>query len=193
VTVFYGTPWRTGDIGGGINEFVDALPSDSWVCIRDGDTLFLTPNWGYQVEQVIARYGRQFAVIGAMCNRLKSPFQLHEGRFSDEADIGKHRDIALERWQRYGAHVREVPGPLAGMCMIFNKRTWQQTPFVGRSIYFDKVFCGDVKRAGGRLGVAQGIYLFHLYRWGTANPFDSVEHLNHEDRNRDCHDARANG
>lgn len=177
MTIFYGTPWRTGDIGGGINEFVAALPRDSWVCIRDGDTLFLTSDWGTQVEQIIARSGAHFSVIGAMANRLASPYQLHGGAISECGDITTHREIAQQRWREHGAAVREVPGPIAGMCMLFHRRVWERVPFPEHSIFFDKIFCSRVRHEGGRLGVALGLYLFHLYRWGEADPVKSVGHL----------------
>jgi hypothetical protein len=175
--VFYSTPWRTGDIGGGINDFIAAVPTDSWICVRDGDTLFLTADWGAQIEQIIARHGANYAVIGAMTNRVRSPYQLHGGVISDNGDISHHCAIASDRWATYGTSVRDIPGPLAGMCLIFNRRVWERTPFEPRSIYFDKLFSSAVRKAGGRLGVAQGLYLFHLYRWGSADPINNVEHL----------------
>lgn len=177
MNVYHGTPWRTGDIGGGINAFVETLPADAWVCIRDGDTLFLTPDWGAQIERVIEQHGARYAVIGAMTNRLRSPYQLHGGVISQDPDISHHREIALTRRDEFGASVREVPGPVAGMCLIFNRRTWERTPFEPRSIYFDKQFSNAVREAGGRLGVAQGLYLFHLYRWGCEDPANHTEHL----------------
>jgi len=176
--IFHSTPWQTGNIGGGLNAFVDLLPDDAWVCLRDGDTLWLSPSWGEQVEQVVAAHGDAFSVIGAMTNRLRSPLQLHGGLFSDEADIGRHRDIALQRWEEHGPLVQPLrAGVLAGMCLIFPKRVWRAHPFVERSLLFDQRFCGDVRAAGGQLGVALGLYLFHLYRWGRRNPYSSVGHL----------------
>ena len=39
-------PWMTGNIGGGLNAAIERLPDDAWICARDGDTLFLMPQWG---------------------------------------------------------------------------------------------------------------------------------------------------
>jgi hypothetical protein len=177
MSVFYVTPWKTGDIGGGINESLALLPSDAWVCVRDGDTMFLSADWGAQVEQIIARNGVRFDVIGAMTNRLRSRYQLHDGAISEVGDIGYHREIARQRWRDYGASVGEVPGPLAGMCLIFHRSVWERVPFEPYTIWFDKRFSSRVRELGGRLGVAHGLYLFHLYRWGEADPANSIEHL----------------
>lgn len=170
-------PWKTGNIGGGLNEAIALLPDDAWVCVRDGDTLFLTPQWGKQIEAVVEAQREHYAVIGAMTNRLRSPEQLHGGRISDEVDIGVHVGIAKERWNAYGTAVRPLQDVAAGMLMIFSKQSWRTHPFVEKSIYFDRLFCEEARSRGGRIGVALGLYLFHLYRWGHPNPASYVGHL----------------
>lgn len=175
--VHYVTPWLTGDIGGGLNAAISLLPEDAWVCVRDGDSMFLLPDWGRQIEQIIAEHGDQFAVIGCMTNRLRAEYQLHEGTISDEPDIGRHLAIAQARQSEHGASVVPVDGPVAGLCMIFRRSTWERHPFPRRSFNFDQHFCHAVTREGGRIGVALGLYLFHLYRWGQANPCRYRDHL----------------
>lgn len=176
--IWHATPWLSGDIGGGLNAFVERLPEDAWVCLRDGDTIWLTPDWGDQVERVVAEHGERFAVIGAMTNRLRSPHQLHGGIMSADPDIGRHRDIALKRWAEHGTAVQPLHrGVLAGMCLIFPKRVWTEHPFEERSIRYDLTFSMAVRAGGGRLGIALGLYLFHLYRWGAGNPLASTAHL----------------
>lgn len=176
--IYHMTPWLTGDIGGGINGFVRCLPDDAWVCLRDGDTSFLMPQWGKQVEAIVAEHGDTFDLIGAMTNRIRAPYQLHEGVFSEEADLSRHVGIATQRWGGYGTAVAPVPyGPIAGFLMLFRKSTWARHPFPERSIYFDSAFTDAVRHNGGKVGVALGLYVLHLYRWGKANPTGHVAHL----------------
>jgi hypothetical protein len=175
--IYHLTAWKTGDIGGGLNAAIEPLPDDAWICARDGDTLFLTPTWGKLVEQIVEQNGDDYAVIGCMTNRLRAPYQLHGGKLSEEADIGVHVQIAQQRQQTYGASVQAVSGPVAGLCLIFRKATWARHPFVTRSIYFDQFFCDAARSNHGRVGVALGLYLFHLYRWGKPNPVGYVGHL----------------
>lgn len=175
--IYHLTPWLTGNIGGGLNASIGLLPDDAWVCIRDGDTLFLTDAWGAQLEQVVAALPEGMDVVGCMTNRLRAPYQLHGGQISPVADIGHHRRIAYERWEAHGPAVAEVPGPVAGMLMLFRKATWERHPFVERSVYFDRDFCAAARQHGSRVGVALGIYLFHLYRWGQRDPTRAVAHL----------------
>lgn len=176
--VFYLTPFKAGDIGGGINDSLSRLPTDSWVCIRDADTMFLTPQQQKQIAD-IAGANPEFDVIGCMTNRLRSPYQTHGGQLSDEPDIRVHLQIAEELESRHWGELVELPAPevVAGMLMLFRVSLWQKIKFQQRSIYFDKQFCAAVRAAGGKLAIARGVYLFHLYRFGKPNPCDYTAHL----------------
>ncbi|EIC82165.1 hypothetical protein [Serratia sp. M24T3] len=176
--IFHLTPFQSGNIGGGINDSISLLPVDAWVCIRDADTMFLTPRQQQQLVD-IASADPEFDVIGCMTNRLRSPHQTHGGQLSDEPDIRIHMQIAeeLER-ARYGELV-ELPAPnvVAGMLMLFRVSLWETVKFTPRSIYFDKQFCSAVRARGGKLAIAKGIYLFHLYRFNKPDPCNYLEHL----------------
>lgn len=176
--IYHLTPWLSGDIGGGLNAAIECLPADAWVCLRDGDTMFLTPQWGKQVEQIVAAHGDEFDLIGCMTNRIRAPYQLHDERLSDEPDVGVHVEIAKRRWNQYGSLVQTLPdGPVAGFLMLFRRATWARHPFQRGSIYFDQKFTTDVRCFGGKVGLALGLYVFHLYRWGARVPAASVAHL----------------
>lgn len=176
--IFHITPWLTGNIGGGLNASIGLLPDDAWVCIRDGDTMFLTPNWGEQIEQIAAQRPTGMDVIGCMTNRLRAPLQLHGGALSNDTDLGNHIAIANQRWEEFGTECRDAQNePVAGMLLLFSKATWERHPFVERSVYFDRDFCAAARAQGSRVGVALGLYIFHAYRWGQAYPASYVEHL----------------
>lgn len=177
--IHYVIPWKTGDIGGGINEAIAAIDPgrDDWICVRDGDTMFLTGRWG-QLIQAIVDANKDYELIGCLTNRVRAAYQLYGGDFSEEADIGKHLAIAQQCELDHKSFVKPVPtGPIAGMFMLFPRRVWEREPFAVRSIYFDQEFTAAVRRAGGKVGVAWGIYLFHLYRWGQVDPFGYKDHL----------------
>jgi hypothetical protein len=176
--IYHLTPWLTGNIGGGINAAIDCLPDDAWICLRDGDTCFLTPQWGKQVEAVVAANGDKHPLIGAMTNRLRAEYQLHDGMLSEDPDLSRHVRIAGERWDEYGTKVAPVViGPVSGMLMLFRKSTWARHPFPEHSIYFDQAFTEAVRQDGGKPAIALGMYVLHLYRWGKPNPASNVAHL----------------
>lgn len=172
-------PWKTGDIGGGINEAIAATapgPKD-WICVRDGDTMFLTSRWGEQIEEIVAD-NSDYELIGCLTNRLRAPYQCFGGKLSSIANVGSHVRRAAVCLLQHGSFVKPLEdGPIAGMFMLFPVRVWDRFPFPERSIYFDQQFTGRIRAEGGKVGVALGMYLFHLYRWGQADPASYKDHL----------------
>lgn len=166
---------QSKNIGSEYNKCISELPDDCYICLRDQDTLPLRPDWGNQIYQVI-QANPDFDIIGCMTNRLRAAYQLAAGQFSNDADISNHIEIANKLWDNHNTLVTDVPG-VAGMCMIFHKYVWEQIKFEENSIFFDKSFCDKARRLGMKVGVAKGVYMFHLYRWGQVDPFSYKEHL----------------
>lgn len=178
----YITPFSTGrhkfgypNIGGEYNEVISELPDDCWIVLRDGDTMFLTSDWGHQIKQIIEA-NMEYDLITCMTNRLGVPEQLWHGEIT-EGDISRQIEIGKIAWKDHKTTV--VPAKLAaGLCMIFHKSTWEKVGgFPEHDITFDRVFSAKVLKHGGKIGIAKGLYLFHLYRWGEKNPKQSIKHL----------------
>lgn len=172
--IHYITPFSSDkNIGKEYNDRIAELPEDCYICLRDGDSMFLTPDWGKQIEEIILA-NPQFQLIGCVTNRLRGGAQVIEGMF-DEGDISKHIQTALSLQSKR----TEVLGAMgiAGLCMIFHKSVWNKVKFQERSIKFDSQFCGGVAGLGMRIGIATGLYLFHLYRWGKEDARNYTKHL----------------
>jgi hypothetical protein len=175
--IHYITPFATDkNIGREYNARIEELPDDCWIVLRDGDTLFLTPNWGAQIEAIIQRHKDSFGVISCVTNRLRGLHQLHNHTFSECGDISKHVNIANALQEDYFDEVQSTDS-IAGLCMIFSKETWKAHPFKENTLKFDSLFCSAIRKAGGKIGIAKGLYLFHLYRWGKEHPADYIDHL----------------
>ena len=62
--------------------------------------------------------------------------------------------------------------------MVFHKSLWEKVGgFREDQTFFDKYFSYDVYDKGGVCMIAKGLYIFHLYRWGSLNPVSEVKHL----------------
>lgn len=166
---------QSKNIGAEYNKCISELPDDCYICLRDQDTLPLRSDWGNQIYQVI-QSNAYFDIIGCMTNRLRAPYQLAAGQFSNDPDISNHIQIANELWNQHNTLVTDVPG-VAGMCMIFRKSVWEKIRFEENSIFFDKQFCENAQKLGMHIGVARGVYMFHLYRFGQKDPFNYKKHL----------------
>lgn len=177
VYVNYLTPFRSDkNIGRAYNEACATAPEGSWICLRDPDTMFLQPDSQALIEQIVAS-DPPFDLIGCRTNRLRGDHQCIRMMF-DEKNIGPHIEIARELADKNKTLIISTTEPIAGMFMLFKKSLWDRIKFDETAIRFtDKKFSADVMAAGGKLGVAQGFYLFHLYRWGSNNPYTDIEHL----------------
>ena len=178
--IFHLTPYLTGNIGKGINDTIRALPEDSWICVRDIDTMFLLPEQPAWLEHLVAS-SPSYDVIGATCNRLGSAFQLHDYHRSEDPNILHHIEIAKQARTQWGDQIEEVPFglPLAGFFLLFRKSLWHEIPFEERSIQFDFIFSAALHDNSKRLGILRGMYLFHTYRLGSDDPRKDVSHLIH--------------
>lgn len=178
----YITPFSTEskfgypNIGGEYNQVISELPDDCWIVLRDGDTMFLTSDWGHQIMKIIEA-NQNYDLITCMTNRLGVPDQLIYGAMLNGVEIQKHIEIAGVCWNDHKTDLK--PAKLAaGLCMIFHKSTWLKVGgFPEYDITFDRVFSAKVLMNGGKIGIAKGLYLFHLYRWGEKNPQQSIKHL----------------
>lgn len=176
--IHYLVPYATdGNIGRALNEAIEAVPdSDDWVVIRDGDTTFINSNWGRHIEETLRKHGDKYEVFGALTNRIKSPRQQVPGMF-DEMDLRKHVETGFRLEEEKWAQVQDGGGGVAGFFMAFRKSTWEKTPFRERERAFDTLFCKEVRKQGGRIGIMSGLYLIHIYRLWSHNPISDTKHL----------------
>lgn len=167
----YGFP----NIGGAYNEAINELPSDCWVVLNDQDVLFLTSDTANHIKEIIES-NPEYDLITCMTNRLGVKEQLWYGQFM-EGDISHQIEVAKTSWQDHGTTV--IPSRLAaGLCMIFRKSLWVKVGgFPEFDITFDRVFSQKVIKSGGKIGIARGLYIFHLYRYQEKNPQNSIKHL----------------
>lgn len=181
-------PWAEDlNIGRVYNEAVNLLPEDCWAVIRDGDTMWLPEEWGNQVAAVIDEAEREgFGFVGVMTNRLGSPDQLHKGKFSNRHGAKEHKNIADRRWEQHGSTIKPFHKRIGGPVMIFPKAVWEKVGGFreGRGIapQTDSVFAKAIRRKGGKVGIAPGLYVQHLYRPDCREINDARHHYHHLQR-----------
>ena len=183
VNVHHISPARSDkNYGKAINDIVRLLPDDSWVCLRDIDTLPLDHSaFIRQCEEIAAK--NEFGLVSCMTNRLGLPHQLINGRSQPEHSINLNREVhrAKALAKQYGSQVDETEKEVAGVMMLFPKKVWADVGgFREGGILFghqllDNVFYEAVRDKGYRVAIAPGIYLLHLYRWGKDRR--NKEHL----------------
>lgn len=175
MTVHYISPYSTDkNFGKAINDACSIVPDSDYICLRDGDSMFLTSSWGAQIEETIKRHGRKYSLICCLTNRLGRPIQRYKGEFSTNTDIMHHYSIAEELEREHWAEVEDitVKRRVAGMFMLFPKTLWNSIKFEENTAQFDDRFSNAVVRKGKKLGLMKGLYVFHFYRL-NKNPRDT--------------------
>ena len=178
IPIYYFTPAR-GDknIGKAINDHVRSIQEDdAWICLRDCDTMFLTPNYAKHIEEIVEKYKETYDVIGCMTNRVGMKYQLINGQLSEDTDVRHHMNLAHKLEEEKYAQVVKSPTYIAGFFMVFSKKAWLEHSFeegsilikkkVGNKIeigFFDYWFSNYFHKKR-RVGLATGLYIFHLYR-----------------------------
>lgn len=178
--IHYSNPFSTEkNIGKAYNEFCENVPDGDWICLQDGDMMYLTPDWGAQIEQVVNTYGNRFDLIGCITNRLGRSIQLAEGVDYNNHDMKYHYKIAQKISQDNFGKVEDITKKryIAGMFMLFPKTTWQKNKFPENDPAFDDAFSKSITKAGGKLGLMTGLYVYHAYRIWSDAPRHDRKHL----------------
>jgi len=164
------------NIGGEYNKCINELPDDCWVVLMDQDVLPLTSDFGNHVAEIIEA-NQHLDLIGCMTNRVGINQLCVSKELFNETDITVHIAKSNELWQLNGTKT-EPFNLVPGYFMLFRKSLWEKVVgFPEFDITFDRVFSSKVIKSGGKIGIATGLYLFHLYRFGEINPKQSVKHL----------------
>lgn len=174
MNIWYLSPYALDlNIGKSYNEQICLLPADSTICIRDHDTI-LFPNAGNHIPAIIEANPR-FDIITCLTNRVGVGLHCVPGMF-DVDSILEHQNKAAQLWSIYGTETIAT-GVAPGFCMIFHKSVWERVGgFTENSIFFDREFSNAVRK-WGRIGLAKGLYILHLYRYNKASPKNSIQHL----------------
>lgn len=161
------------NIGKAYNDTIAQLSND-WICITDQDTLKFE-GFAQRVKS-ITDISKNNYLITCKTNRLRKTNKCIEPGFYEEDSINTHQSLYHSLWRTYGNELTPI-GLVPGMCMIFHKELWGKVKFQENSIVFDTQFSRSVLRAGGKLFIAKGLYIFHLYRWGKQNAENNIDHL----------------
>jgi GT2 family glycosyltransferase len=106
-----------------------------------------------------------------------------------------HMKIGKQLSSMHGSRVEPLNTTIAGFFMLFSVDIWRKAggfregkirmdldgndymKHKSKDKFFDWHFCNDAIKAGGKIGIARGIYVFHLYRPWSNNPKRATEHL----------------
>lgn len=168
MNIHYISPYDSSpqkNIGGAINCAIEQLNAadEDWIVHVDQDVLWLLHDSKKHFEHIL-RAPNAPDIVGPMTNRLANPHQLSP-TFFDEKDLEIHIQHAKILFSENRYNVQPTNLNLAAFTLAFKVSVWKRVgKFVENDIRFDSQFCINAKSAGFKLGIAIGIYVFHLYR-----------------------------
>jgi len=140
--------------------------SDGWVIFHDDDVFLRTqPKWYDICIAAIEQVGHDAGFITCVTNRIACPQQ----RCVDAPkgnDLIKHIEYAEQRYHKWGNAVVEIPRVKpSGFFFITNTTVWNNAgKFPPGFLGVDNRYANQVKKAGYKVYMMEGLYVYHMYR-----------------------------
>ena len=137
---------------------------DAWLCFRDMDTMFLTPDAGAIIEQNVKSHP-EVSLFSCMTNRVGYLGQCYKSEISSNTDILHHYEIACDLAEHRRFEIKYDSSGISGLLMLIQKRTWTEIGGAKDGLLgVDRDIFRKVEAAGRTIAIMQGLYLFHFYR-----------------------------
>jgi len=172
MAIYYFTPFALDkNLGAAYNDYMELLPNDNdWACFIDGDTMFLTPDWGELIQDAIDEHP-EAGMFTCYTNRVNNQQQLYRGKFNNNSDIIAHRNIAKVCHEIGKNRVKALTRIISGVMMIIQKKTWKEFPFTDGLLGVDNDISQRLLNAGKPIYLIQSIYLLHYYRMAEGRTY----------------------
>lgn len=176
------------NLGKAYNEAMALAPDDSHVCLRDGDTCWLTPDYGVHIAEYVRLYPDD--VLTCWTNRINEKAEQQSKRYilTQGSNIEQSmRDVrhidshirAAEQYKKDLYQVTPIHGFVSGFCLIVPKKVWLKHKFAEKQVYSDRGptnmlgvdndFTNRIRAAGIQVLRMDGIYIWHTYRLITGD------------------------
>lgn len=174
--IYFLTPYHPDkSLGISYDWLIDTPPNiDDWVCMTDADTIFTTYDFGDQISATIEA-NPDYHLFTCMTNRVNNRIQVC-GDWSSN-DMAYHRMVGQQRWEEHGTTVLDITQDqlLSGMMLCTTHEHWMKSGMQGKRhkqgqmLGIDNEIHLAYRHAGLKVGLMQGIYLYHWYRGGDKS------------------------
>lgn len=174
--IYYFTPYSLEkNLGIAYNRCMEIIPNDDdWGCLLDGDTMFLTPDYGVQLDE-ITKLAPHTGLFTCLTNRAGYKHQVFGNKMSNSADIVHHRAIAQWCRDRNRHKLRPLTTNVCGHLLLIKKSVWRAVGgFTENSIRdegassnllgVDDNMSKKMRLSRRSVMCMDGVYLFHYYR-----------------------------
>lgn len=152
------------NLGRAYNAHMEQLPPGGWCCFLDHDAMWTTPRWLEQLEQAAAL--PRAGLITAVTNRIGRKSQISPGAPTHHR-LAEHFKFGAALAAKHGSSAQDITTDrmLSGVVMALSRETWQRIGgFKDGFFGVDNRAHVDVRRAGLRVLMLPGLYVYHFYR-----------------------------
>lgn len=171
-------PWNNEkNIGVSYNNSMEMIDDNDWVCFTDGDVMHLNAFFGTNINKVILE-NPEYDLFTCYTNRISCSWQKLPNVDLDNNNINYHKKIAEDQWNKFKTKCTDVThySLLSGMMILISKATWKKFGKFDEKgmLHVDQKYHKKIKENGGKIGRADGIYVYHWYR---NNNYKNKRHL----------------
>jgi len=157
------------DLGKAYNACLNEHSDDDWVAFLDHDAMFTTPDWYLQLQSII-EHNPKCKGITARINRMATPDQMVLGIDPNNFDYGYHRKVGkyLAKKHKNQSSIIKNRGHMSGVFFALHVGTIKSLGGcveTGMQLQTDHMTMDRVRDAGHEFRIADGIYIFHWYRY----------------------------
>lgn len=153
------------------DKYMDLVPNpDDWVCMMDGDILFLRSDFGHHIQAYIDRYP-DTGIFTCYASRSGTPYMMPEKNISTNSSIIDHRIKAEKHYKYQNLEVADIEKRVTGHLMVIKKATWLSIrnqvseKCIDKDILsVDSAISNTVLACGMKIRLMKGIYVLHYYR-----------------------------
>lgn len=180
--IFYFTPYSIDkELGTAYNESCSIVPnSNDYIALMDADTMFLSPNYGRLIHDILVTHGDTFDLFTCFATRIGNKEQRYNEIIDEDRDLVSLKNKVLECEAAYGNTVTELSRLISGHFLLFKKSLWEEIKFPlethrGKILGIDNKWSNNVLKSGRRIARINGLLMVHYYR--LTNGREHKEHL----------------
>jgi hypothetical protein len=143
---------------------------EDWACMMDGDVAFFRNDFGHHIREYIDKYPG-FSLFSCYASRSGTDWMLPKDHQFSSQDIIVHKKLAEKYFVEQHLGITDLNNRVTGHLMVIQKKTWLNIRDEVKRISSDRTLLGvdtiisrQVLATGGKVGLMQGIYVFHYYR-----------------------------
>lgn len=166
---------------------ISLLPNDDdWAVLMDGDTMFLTSDFGHRINDYVTLYP-ETGLFTAYASRCFYSYQVPNSVNQQNDSLKYHHQVAGLHHDNQHPNVQPINRKIAGHLLVIKKKVWM---LIRESVFetakyetiegIDTAVSNAVLQAGFKIQLMKSIYILHYFRMQEG--IQNKKHLGYNDK-----------